>query len=877
MKKFTFIILLSLLATKGFSQINLGNLVWNDANGNGIKEVYENGIGGITVKLYTDNDANNIPDGPGFGTVIATTTTAVDGKYLFTSLAAGRYIASIIIPAGYSFSPSFSATPDNDIDNDNNSAVLFNNQSEVRSNAITLTYGGEPTNDGDGIHGNLTLDLAICGNSVIGDFVWFDRNANGIQDDNESGFANVKVALTFPDGTTYTRYTDAGGKYEFVNLGPDVHTLTFETPVGFSPSPALQGADRGKDSDPVNGKVTFAVLASTNNFTYDAGFFIQGCVVGNCGTGFVQINGTCYKDTDGDCIADKDDLDDDNDGIIDMVENKGYDALADCDNDGVVNYLDATPGCPTVIGNDIYGNPYQPLVWLDCNGDNINDFFDWDKDGVINELDLDSDNDGILDIQEARDRRATDNNADGMADGVDQDGDGIMSSADVNDAVYGGPGLFAQDLDHDGNPNYLDLDSDGDGVVDITEALLFVDSDGIVNGTDTDKDGVLTIVFNNNNNSADNFNGFGAKGIRVDDNDQDGFPNPYDIDNDNDGITDNVEAQPTCVEVQPFGLDTDKDGLDDAYDIDNNACKFKAHGITPYDKDGDGTPDMYDLDTDNDGAPDFNEGSGISGDFVTNYNDTDEDGLIDQYDIFNIKTATTLFVNNVAHSNMGPNGSFDGPVPAGSNPQLPQSNPGNCSTGADRDWRDITILPLNLVEFKAQQTGNYISIVWITANEVNMKQFIVERSVDGITYAPVGVITAKGSSVRNSYLLHDNVANLRAGILYYRLRQVDNALTSKLSNTVSVKLGGKDVVNLQLMPNPAATYFTIKLQAAKESNASIRITDMYGRIVMVQKKVVVAGTNMITINNLSFLAAGNYNVQVQLEDQILSNKIVVIR
>ena len=84
-------------------------------------------------------------------------------------------------------------------------------------------------------------------------------------------------------------------------------------------------------------------------------------------------------------------------------------------------------------------------------------------------------------------------------------------------------------------------------------------------------------------------------------------------------------------------------------------------------------------------------------------------------------------------------------------------------------------------------------------------------------------------------------------------------------------------MNLQLMPNPAATYFTIKLQAAKESNASIKITDMYGRIVMVQKKVVVAGTNMITINNLSFLAAGNYNVQVQLEDQILSNKIVVIR
>src|SRR5690606_37969566 len=146
------------------------------------------------------------------------------------------------------------------------------------------------------------------------------------------------------------------------------------------------------------------------------------------------------------------------------------------------------------------------------------------------------------------------------------------------------------------------------------------------------------------------------------DNDGDGHPNPYDIDSDNDGITDNVEGQPTCSEMQPFGTDTDSDGLDDAYDTDNDGCIRKAAGITPYDKDFDGTPDIRDLDTDNDSSPDVSEGSGISGDFVTNFNDSDEDGLIDQLDVFDIKTATALFVNNVAHSNIGPNGNFDGPL-----------------------------------------------------------------------------------------------------------------------------------------------------------------------------------------------------------------------
>ena len=877
MKKFTFILLLTLLITKGFSQNNLGNLVWNDANGNGIKELFEAGVEGVTVKLYRDNDGNNIPDGPGFGTIVATTTTASNGGYSFTNLTPGRYIAGLIIPSGYTISPTHSLTPDNDIDNDNNAAIVYNSQAEIRSNAITLSPGAEPVYDGDNNNGNLTLDLAICGRTNIGDYVWYDRNANGLQEADETGIYNVAVTLTYPDGTTYKKFTDANGKYYFFNLGPGTHTLTFQTPVGFLPSPVLVGSDRSIDSDPVGGKITVIVLANADNFTYDAGFYIRKCSAGTCGAGYIQIGGICFKDTDGDCIADVDDLDDDNDGIIDMVENNGYDALADCDNDGIANYLDKTPGCPVAVGNDIYGNPYPPLVWVDCNGDNVNDFFDWDRDGIINELDLDSDNDGILDIQEARDIRATDNNADGMADGVDDDGDGIMSSADLNDAVYGGPGLFAQDLDRDGNPNYLDLDSDGDGVADITEALLFVDSDGLANGSDGDKDGVLTIVYNNSDNSADNFIGFGAKGIRVQDTDNDGYPNPYDIDSDNDGITDNVEAQPTCVEVQPFGTDTDKDGLDDAYDIDNNACRHKAHGITPYDKDGDGTPDMYDLDTDNDGAPDFNEGSGISGDFVTNYNDTDGDGLIDQYDIFNIKTATSLFVNNVAHSNMGPNGSFDGPVPAGSNAQLPQQNPGNCSTGADRDWRDITILPLNLVEFKAQLIGSEVRLVWTTANEVNMKQYIVERSLDGNHFSPVAKVGAKGSTVTNQYFIADDVFMLTGSTVYYRLRQVDNSQKAKLSNILSLKLKPGTIVRLNVTPNPAQSFVNLNINALKETSAIVKITDAFGRPVYVTKTMLAAGSNTVTINNLSAYAVGTYTVQVILDTKVLSQRLLIIK
>ena len=99
---------------------------------------------------------------------------------------------------------------------------------------------------------------------------------------------------------------------------------------------------------------------------------------------------------------------------------------------------------------------------------------DTDNDGIINRLDLDSDNDGIPDNVEAQTTQGyivpgvfTDTNSDG-----------------VND-VYAG-GLTPVNTDGVDNPDYLDLDSDNDGVFDIVESGLTnndSDNDGQTNGT----------------------------------------------------------------------------------------------------------------------------------------------------------------------------------------------------------------------------------------------------------------------------------------------------------------------------------------------------------------------------------------------------------
>ena len=90
-------------------------------------------------------------------------------------------------------------------------------------------------------------------------------------------------------------------------------------------------------------------------------------------------------DWDGDGIDDRTDRDDDNDGILDLVENpSGLEPFDDADGDGVSNLLD-DDSSNAAIGNE--DGAIQP-EW------------DTDGDGVPDSFDLDSDNDGCSDANE---------------------------------------------------------------------------------------------------------------------------------------------------------------------------------------------------------------------------------------------------------------------------------------------------------------------------------------------------------------------------------------------------------------------------------------------------------------------------------------------
>ena len=119
---------------------------------------------------------------------------------------------------------------------------------------------------------------------------------------------------------------------------------------------------------------------------------------------------------------------------------------------------------------------------------------DTDGDGVADHCDLDSDNDGISDLEES--------GADASV--VDLDGDGVYDnttgpSAQVDSngvPIAANGGVSPIDTDMDGIDDYLDLDSDNDGIPDTIEAFPtagYTTNDGNVTDDDTDGDGILDV------------------------------------------------------------------------------------------------------------------------------------------------------------------------------------------------------------------------------------------------------------------------------------------------------------------------------------------------------------------------------------------------
>jgi uncharacterized protein (DUF1501 family) len=146
------------------------------------------------------------------------------------------------------------------------------------------------------------------------------------------------------------------------------------------------------------------------------------------------------------------------------------------------------------------------------------------------------------------------------------------------------------------------------------------------------------------------------------------------------------------------------------------------------------------------------------------------------------------------------------------------------------------LLPVTLTSLNAYLLANgNADVVWETSNETNCKEFEVQHSIDGITWAKVGIVVGSNNSTgAKKYALQHSKPTI--GKNYYRLWQIDYNGTKKTFGPISLFVKEHAGFEVKSYPNPAVFDFNIVVTADKEQLATVQFFDVQGHL-LVQENI----------------------------------------
>src|SRR4030065_2957087 len=189
-----------------------------------------------------------------------------------------------------------------------------------------------------------------------------------------------------------------------------------------------------------------------------------------------------------------------------------------------------------------------------------------------------------------------------------------------------------------------------------------------------------------------------------------------------------------------------------------------------------------------------------------------------------------------------------------------------------------TVIPVELTSFTADVTGSIVILNWKTATELNNQNFEVQRKLENSEWATIGFRTGQGTTTeQTTYAFQDNISEISAAKLYYRLKQIGFNGTIEYSDEVTVVNQPRAYELYQNYPNPFNPSTIISYSIPRAGLVKIVIYNTLGEVI---KEIVNENKEpgYYSVNwNAPNLNSGVYFYKLQTDRFVSINKMVLLK
>lgn len=184
-------------------------------------------------------------------------------------------------------------------------------------------------------------------------------------------------------------------------------------------------------------------------------------------------------------------------------------------------------------------------------------------------------------------------------------------------------------------------------------------------------------------------------------------------------------------------------------------------------------------------------------------------------------------------------------------------------------------LPVTFVSVSASQNNSGVQVNWKVAGERGIREYVVQRSKDGLHFENVGTVAATGYSDNDkSYSFTDGVQN---GTRYYRILSVEIGGVTKFSAVVKASNGSTAKTSIVVSPNPVpGSTLNLQLTNAGKGRHDIELRNTDGRVLMSTYRQHSGASDVFQLDIPTGVSRGTYILSVTGPDQVKRTQLVVI-